>query len=307
MRCATFTLWGGVGADGGTFGSDENGLDGARPAAVQPGGEGAAGGKVVATLPVSAGTTYTISIGQYGTNGSDTDPKAGTGGPGNFDDANGGDGGDGEGSGGGGGGGATDVRVGGTGLADRILVAGGGGGGGAAGPAGPGAAGGAGGAPATDGSDGLLVPEDEKGGGEAAGGGAGTATAPGAGGTVNGVDSYEPAPTELGADGSGANGGDGGTAGDGGGGGGGGWFGGGGGGGGYGTSGAGGGGGSSYVAPAVGALNVSFVTGEDPIQDGNGFAAITFTPGDNSCLPQPTTTTTSAQPAAVVVQPRFTG
>lgn len=306
VQCATFTLWGALGAQGGDFGANETGGN-PTPQAVQPGGPGAAGGKVVATLPVTPGTTYTISIGRYGTAGSELLPKPGTGGPGNFDDADGGAGGDGEGAGGGGGGGSTDIRVGGTALANRILVAGGGGGGGAGGPSGAGGAGGAGGEPAVAGIDGALVPVDAKGGGEAAGGGAGTATAPGAGGTVNGVDGYVPAPSELGADGSGANGGDGGSAGDGGGGGGGGWFGGGGGGGGYSTSGAGGGGGSSYVSPSIGALNVSFVTGENPVRDGNGLVSISFTAGDNSCRPQPTTTTTSVQTAAVVATPKFTG
>jgi len=81
------------------------------------GGAAGRGGKVVATLSVTAGTTLHIFVGNTGTNASGGYNGGGNG------RQNGGDF-------GGGGGGATDIRIGGTALSDRILVAGGGGGGG---------------------------------------------------------------------------------------------------------------------------------------------------------------------------------
>lgn len=85
-------------------------------------GRGGDGGKVVALLPVTPGETLQINVGGAGQDGVQT--TSGTGG------YNGGaNGGTGAGWAGGGGGGASDVRQGGTSLADRVIVAGGGGGG----------------------------------------------------------------------------------------------------------------------------------------------------------------------------------
>lgn len=166
----------------------------------------------------------------------------------------------------GGGGGASDVRVGGTGLADRVLVAGGGGGGGSYG-AGPGpsnsggVAGGAGGDAGQDGAAGIDLPPSETAGG---GGRAPPASgdAGGAGGTAGASSSSSQGVAgSAGAFGEGAPGNYG-HAGSGGGGGGG-WYGGGSGGtGGWNDSAllsagaGGGGGGSSYASPA--ATDVSF-------------------------------------------------
>jgi len=81
------------------------------------------GGRVQADLTVVPGTTLNIYVGGAGTNG--VPPTPGVGG---FN--GGGNGGNGYSSyAGGGGGGASDIRNGGTALADRIVVAGGGGGG----------------------------------------------------------------------------------------------------------------------------------------------------------------------------------
>ncbi len=86
---------------------------------VDSGGHGAC---VQATLSVTPGQTLYIYVGQHGTPGSTS-----TGGSGGYN--GGGNGANAFGAyGGGGGGGATDIRVGGTSLTNRVLVAGGGGG-----------------------------------------------------------------------------------------------------------------------------------------------------------------------------------
>jgi hypothetical protein len=208
------------------------------------GSGGVGGAHVTSTLAVKPGTAYDIYVGGWGTRG------------------NGGYNGGGDASGQGnnegvGGGGATDVRTG-PGLADRILVAGGGGGngGGVAGPIG-----GAGGQGGLVGQSGTKPLGDFTGGG----GGGGTATAGGALGLsalnvtfdgkvgrlgVGGDGGYNAFATNVGF----------------GGGGGGGLYGGGGGGGGQ-DGGGGGGGGSSLAAGGT----VSATSG------GNGKAVITYT------------------------------
>jgi hypothetical protein len=150
------------------------------------GGEAGRGAHVTATLAVSRGTVLTIVVGGRGGN-----PSGSTAGTGGF--GGGAPGGAGAeplfisfghslpgGPGGGGGGGASDVRTGdgdASGLASRLLVAGGGGGAGVA-------SGGAAGAVGQPGTDGQLVsfeflpPQLVPGGG----GGGGTAIAGGAGG-----------------------------------------------------------------------------------------------------------------------------
>jgi hypothetical protein len=85
--------------------------------------EGGAGARVTATLPVTPGQVITVMVG--GAGGSAQCLGQEVGGAGGFN--GGGAGGDG-GCAGGGGGGASDVRIGGTDLAHRVLVAGGGGG-----------------------------------------------------------------------------------------------------------------------------------------------------------------------------------
>ncbi|WP_198172441.1 glycine rich domain-containing protein [Hymenobacter ginkgonis] len=92
---------------------------GAQGGANYDGTPGGLGGRVATTLAVTPGETLTLYVGGQGGMG----PNPGSGGAG----YNGG----GQGSSfNGGGGGATDVRVGGTTLAERVLVAAGGGGGG---------------------------------------------------------------------------------------------------------------------------------------------------------------------------------
>ncbi|MDO7854743.1 glycine-rich protein [Hymenobacter sp. CA1UV-4] len=80
------------------------------------GGAGGRGGRVQATLAVTPGQVLTFYIGGAGAASSASNAAGGYNGGGSSGLASGG-------------GGATDVRVGGTGLADRVLVAGGGGGG----------------------------------------------------------------------------------------------------------------------------------------------------------------------------------
>jgi hypothetical protein len=200
------------------------------------GGRGGPGGRMTATLAVTQGTTYQILVGGQGMrNGFN-----GGGAPGGFGSYAGG--------------GASDVRTGAFGLADRLLVAGGGGG--SAGSAG--GTGGAGGYPqGGNGSNGL----------EAAGGQGGSQTAGGAGGFG----------ALFGGNGSLGQGGDGAAVELGGGGGGGGYYGGGGGGDYEGTFSGGGGGGSSYASPA--ATSVSF---ENGVRNGDGLVIISYEQGDNT-------------------------
>ena len=98
-------------------------------------GRGGFGGRLQATISVTAGNTINIYVGEKGGNtkvagGTTYEPVHN---PWTVGDAEGGwnGGGDpGNTNNGGGGGGATDIRIGGTALSDRVYVAGGGGGGG---------------------------------------------------------------------------------------------------------------------------------------------------------------------------------
>jgi hypothetical protein len=186
------------------------------------------GGELKATLAVSAGTSIQVTVGGQGAG-----LAAGF---------NGG------GGGGFGGGGASDIRVGGTGLADRKLVAGGGGGAGRTAcvtNADGGAGGGVSGSPGNAGCDGFVA------------GGGGTQTTGGTGGgggvATDGAFGVGGSGSELG------------------GGGGGGWYGGGGG------NQAGGGGGSSYPDPNNLPAGVSNVTTTSGVQTGDGQITITYT------------------------------
>jgi hypothetical protein len=250
----TVEAWGAQGGAGGGFGSP-----------CTPAAAGGFGGDVKATYAVSPGDTLYLYVGAKGGDGGcgGDGGTGGTGGAGGASDANGGSGGSGAGDagvnigGGGGGGGETDVRVGGTDLADRIISAGGGGGTG-----GLGGAGGAGGG--LTGDPGTTVSS-------AAGGAGGTRIIDGGGGTST----------------DGAAGGSASDSGSGGGGGGGGGLCGGGGGdpGTSGGAGAGGGGGSGFVDDASscgGAANpdatlVSQRNGIDAGNNGNGKIVITYT------------------------------
>lgn len=207
------------------------------------------GGLTTATIPVTAGATLDVEVGGADTNGSGGYNGGGAGGT-SF------------GTTGPGGGGASDVRVGGTALSNRVVVAGAGGGGvcetlpGGCGGAGGGLTGGAGGG----GAGGATQTAGGVGGGpcgpDAAGGTSGISGVGGSGGG-----------SSIGAN---LNGG----------GGGGGWYGGGGGGG-WGlpvNSGPctteppfGGGGGSSYAEPS--ATNVTMTQGG---QSGNGYVTIVW-------------------------------
>lgn len=104
---------------------DLYGAEGGNVAGILPGGRG---GRATATLAVTPGQTVTVAVGGEGGSvlgcGQQTVPGAGgfNGGGTGGDDALG------TGCEAPGGGGASDIRFGGTGLADRVLVAGGGGG-----------------------------------------------------------------------------------------------------------------------------------------------------------------------------------
>jgi hypothetical protein len=220
-------------------------------------GAGALGGYVQATIPVTPGEMLAIFVGGHGTPSGRHPGLGGFNGGGN---AGGSPRGGGHGNGGGG---ASDVRQGGNGLANRVVVAGGGGGNGGGGCSTPGL-GGAGGFPGGhNGSDGGEDCEGPSGGG--GGGLGGTQTAGGAGGQggyaacSGGGESGSNGALGVGGSG-GVGGGSLSCAGPGGGGAGGGYYGGGGGGGGADGDGAGGGGGgSSYVEPD--ATNVTSVPG----------------------------------------------
>ncbi|MBL7817991.1 MAG: T9SS type A sorting domain-containing protein [Saprospiraceae bacterium] len=213
---------------------------------------GGNGGTVTATLAVTPGTTLNIYVGQQGQAGS---AAATFNGSTNF---NGGglvagyifDG-----TGDGGGGGATDIRIGGTALENRIIVAGGGGGGASGNLSSTGGAGGD--IVAGDGS-----PNDNF--GEYGGGYGGTSSAGGNGGTGNPASGSD---GNAGTLGTGAN-----NVGVFGGGGGGGYYGGGSGGD-LGGQGGGGGGGSSYT-DATYCTNVVHTQGDNA---GHGVLTITYT------------------------------
>lgn len=266
VESATFTLNGAQGGQGGGVGAHT---------------AGGQGGTLVATLPVIAGDSYAVVVGGRGADAL----HLGGGGAGGFNGgADGGYGpvlvGNGS-AGGGGGGGATDVRYGGTGLGDRLLVAGGGGGSSGSnswqGPVpivqSPSSAGGAGGA---FGDDATAGGSDLTGGD---GGGPGTSAAGGSGAIAHGAGGTE----WNGKDGTAGLGGAGGSSEiPGGGGGGGGWFGGGGGAignnpngsadAGYQGAGGGGGGGSGRVDPA----QVTHYEATAGAHAGNGSVAISF-------------------------------
>lgn len=212
-------------------------------------GVGGPGGRVVATLPVTAGEVLTVFVGGQGGNAS-----TGVAGTAGF---NGGAAGGAQGDAGGGGGGASDVRQGGTALANRIVVAGGGGGGGGSGNGGLGGRGGT--------LTGETGAPSGAGPGTAVGGAGGAQSAGGAGGAG------ENNPGSAGSLGLGGTGGNGGMSG---GGGGGGYYGGGGGGGGTNppTSGAGGGGGGSSFTK-TGAGGVAHTLGA---KTGNGKVVIAW-------------------------------
>ncbi len=262
VTSVTFQVWGAAGGAGGTNGSG-----------CSPSTAGRLGGHVTATYTVSPNETFHLYVGAKGGDGAcggDGVGAGGAGGTGGNSDASGGAGGAGSGDnlsnngGGGGGGGETDIRFSGTGLASRILTAGGGGGAGAAGAAG----GAGGGSPAGNGAPSGLG---------AGGGGGATVSASGAGGSGG--------PGGDGSSGSSGTGGAGGIASDsangagGGGGGGAGYYGGGGGEAGSNTDGgAGGGGGSGEVRGVAGASLVTFSqsNGVDPGNSGNGEIQVTY-------------------------------
>jgi hypothetical protein len=210
---ATFDLYGAQGAQGA--------------------GPGGLGGRATATIPLRPGDSIQVNVG-----GGAQGALGGFNGGGNVLAAFGD---------GGGGGGASDVRIGGTGLTDRVLVAGGGGGGG--GCSTPGQRGGGGGGLV---GEAAVYPQnlppcfDQRLGGGGSQSAGGTASNPATPGT-------------FGVGGNGNR-----DAFDGGGGGGGGWYGGGG-----GLNGGGGGGGSGH-----GPSGTTFGTG---VRSGNGLVTVTYT------------------------------
>jgi hypothetical protein len=218
----------------------------------EPSGKpGGLGGEATATIAVNPGDTLQVNVGGAGGNGTTTQR-----GPGGFNGgASGGSPGGSFGApAGGGGGGASDVRSGAFGLANRIIVAGGGGGAGGFG----GAGGVGGGLFGTAGGDATSVF------GTSGGGGGGTSSAGGSGGAGSGGNGGG------GGSGFGGFGGSGSGDGSGGGGGGGGYYGGGGGGGGVDAADGGGGGGGSGFGPS----GVVFDSG---VREGNGLVTITYT------------------------------
>src|SRR5579883_1005144 len=204
---------------------------------------GGAGGAVVATISVTSGDTLNIYVGGSGSN-------SGAGGYNGGGSANQG----------GGGGGASDVRIGGTALANRVLVAGGGGGSGGTSPS----AGGSGGG--TTGGAGQA---------------GGSYTLPAHGGTQTGGGTYGRGASHNGGSGSRGQGGTGASTL--GGGGGGGYYGGGGGGSAnspnYPNTGGGGGGGSSYVETGA-----SQVTNFSGVQWGNGEVILVWSTNSGSTV-----------------------
>lgn len=292
--CANFDVYGANGGDGGAAEAVPGDVQAAIGGSYE-GGSGGKGGRTTATIAVTPGETIYLNVGGYGRGGDSVfdnsgpsvggENGGGAGGPGYVEQGS---------PGGGGGGGASDVRRGGTGLDQRIIVAGGGGGGGGAGFANDGGAGGAGGDPGLPGGDGQnllsLSVDAQNGDALGGGGGGGTQTGGGAAGSQNAVSVSDPA-----TPGTAGQGGDGATDYHGGGGGGGGWFGGGGGGTSSGAYSAGGGGGGSSRGPT----GATFVTGVGATNDDNGKIVVTWTANDTSCQ--------AVAPAAVVTDPTFTG
>lgn len=229
---------------------------------------GGKGGRVVATLNVTEGTTLYISVGSQG--------AVAGGGFNGFNGANP--------TTARRGGGATDIRIGGTNATNRVLVAGGGG------AASSVSNGGNGGNPATAGSIGLAGTI----GGIPVGGGAATISAAGAGGAgATGGSSNGTAGTAAGL------GGGGGTGTTPGGNGGGGYFGGGGGGSNSSNTNrsAGGGGGSSYVSPTYLVGSADFYPGDNT---GDGRVVISWE-GQTSATRVPITVNLVSQPTSVTV------
>lgn len=221
---------------------------------------GGLGGRVQCYLTVNPGDTLWIYVGQQGLGNSGTLT---------CDTADGGYNGGGNGYSGynsfnynsGGGGGATDIRIGGQTLLNRVIVAGGGGGGGCSGCTGGGHTGGAGGNIfGADGQDGTCTPGCNQGRG-------GTPTAGGANGNWACQCTVTSTAGSLGSGGQGDNSGCGVTCGSGGGGGGG-YYGGGG-----GSLGP-GGGGSSYTDPIL----VTGVLHTQGFQIGDGEVIVDFGP-----------------------------
>ena len=245
-------------------------LLGAKGGNASPSGQhlGGQGGHVTATIPVTPGETLTINAGCAGHNGA----AHGAPGAGGFGGDSGGRGGFADFSGAGGGG-SSDVRQGGTGEGDRVVVAGGGGGAGPAFLPPNGGGGSGGGSSGTAGDNGATMFTVVN------GGSGGTQLGAGAGGTGFST------PTSDGANGSGGSGGAGGSVptspSNGGGGGGGGYFGGGGGGGDRLNNAAGGGGGGSGFVEAS-ATNVTNVQGGG---SGNGSVTISWVTLSPTTLP----------------------
>jgi hypothetical protein len=245
-----------------------------------PGGA-ALGGEATATLAVTPGVVYQLSVGGAGTSGTGT--AGGAVGPGGFNGgASGGTGDHFDGGTGGGGGGATDVRFNSStgcattascGVGDRLLVAGGGGGGGGEG----GGGGGGGGFFGGGGGSAAPLSTPGSGGTQSAGGtggparngcGSGGAGSIGLGGL--GGDGDRPFPTSCGGSPAGSGGAGGGSTGA------------------TGTSGSGGagGGGGSGFGPSDVAFHAN-------AQSGNGKLIITY-----SADTTPPTTTISLSPAS---------
>lgn len=237
---------------------------------------GGLGGRITGALAVVPGSVLTVVVGGRGANGARTG-SSGNGAGGYNGGGNGGAPGDANGQGAGGGGG-SDIRVGGTALADRVVVAGGGGGATPTIPnGGVGASGGhGGGLTGQDGGNACADPEREGKGATPLAGGAGAAGSGVAPGTSGG----------LGYGGSGGSyafysNGEGG-------GGGGGYYGGGGGSsqtaptadGAYYCGGGGGGGGSSYAGP--GAVRVLDLAGQ---HSGDGVVVLTWTGATTGVMP----------------------
>jgi len=235
-------------------------------------GSGGLGGETTATIPVTPGETLIVTVGGRGQDIGSSVPDGGT--------PDGGSGGAGEVSGAGGGG-SSDVRQGGTGLANRVVVAGGGGGAGAEfGDGDPfpiGFENGGGGGGLTGQSGAPSSPgTDVGGGGTQSAGGAGGAGAPfgpdGNGGSL-GQGGAGAADVVAGAGGGGGlYGGGGGSAGE--------AF--------IFAFGSAGGGGSGF-----GPVSATFQTG---VNSGDGSVRITSDPAHSGCVA-----------AAVIVQPKFTG
>jgi hypothetical protein len=279
VSCVAFDVFG---ADGGTYFEPDASQEGAAAATNGAGGASAAdssgglGGEAEGTIAVLPGQTLQINVGGRGGDSSFSATSGGLGGAGGFN--GGGNGGtptfigDAENAPGAGGGGASDIRLGGTGLDNRVVVAGGGGGaGGFNDPFG----GEGGGESGGDGSSSI---------GSATAGTGGTQSAGGIGGASGGAPAVVAEDGSAGVGGAGAGGPE---LNGGGGGGGGGWFGGGGGGGvipGAGSSG-GGGGGSGFIAGNSGDL----FSGVGADNGGNGRVSLSYEVGDTSCLAAPLT------------------